>query len=180
MRRPIAFVALAMLCGIVLSTTVFRNDIAKATGLAQSVIISNTPAQAVPVREQNLDGSSNIKVHEQGTAKVNVTNSSLTVAAPAPVTGGGQTFIAFKGGADFSTDITASAITIDFSPGVHSIIFYHDDDKAAWFRGPAAAGAAGSAHITLALTRPMTFNRLSVFADDDSDAAGIGWVGNLP
>ncbi len=69
--------------GVVLGTTVFRNDIAQATRLAPAptnVVVTNAPAQAVPTREQDLDGNGNIKVHEQGTAAVNVTNSSLTVA----------------------------------------------------------------------------------------------------
>src|SRR3990172_1874867 len=43
------------------------------------------PAGAAPpaqsVREQNLDGSGLIRVHEQGTANVNVTNGSLPVSA---------------------------------------------------------------------------------------------------
>lgn len=49
MRRPIAFVGLALLCGAVLSATVFRNDIAKATGLAQKVTVNNTSSNPVPV-----------------------------------------------------------------------------------------------------------------------------------
>lgn len=49
--------------GVALGATVFRTDIARATGLAQ-------PAQ--PVREQNLDGNGNIKVHEQGTVPTQV------------------------------------------------------------------------------------------------------------
>jgi hypothetical protein len=40
-----------------------------------SVFVTNTAANPVPVREQNLDGSGSIKVHEQGTAHVNVTNT---------------------------------------------------------------------------------------------------------
>jgi hypothetical protein len=61
---------------VVLGATVFRTDIADATGLSGSapVSVTNTSTNAVPVREQNLDGSGSIKVHEQGTADVNVTN----------------------------------------------------------------------------------------------------------
>jgi hypothetical protein len=78
--------------GVVLGATVFRTDIAQATGLAQSVTVSNTASQAVPVREQNLDGG-NIKVHEQGTASVNVTNDVRSANRPAAkeiLFGGGQ------------------------------------------------------------------------------------------
>ena len=80
MRKNAIFSALLVVAvGVTLGATVFRTDIAQATGLAQAVTISNTPAQAVPVREQNLDARGNIKVHEQGTADVNVTNGSLKV-----------------------------------------------------------------------------------------------------
>ena len=66
MRRAITFVALAILAGVLLGGTVFRDEVANARSFAQDVFINNTPAQAVPVREQNLDGNQNIKVHEQG------------------------------------------------------------------------------------------------------------------
>jgi hypothetical protein len=62
-----------------LGTTVFRTDIAQATGLAQSVTVNNTSAQAVPVREQNLDAG-NIKVHEEGTANVSVSGVVNTLS----------------------------------------------------------------------------------------------------
>jgi hypothetical protein len=73
--------------GVVLGATVFRTDIAQATGLAQSVTVNNTPAQAVPVREQNLDGG-NIKVREQGTVAVRSANEE--VAFTTHVEGTGQ------------------------------------------------------------------------------------------
>jgi hypothetical protein len=67
MQRPALIGALLLVgVGIVLGTTVFRTEIAQATGLAQSVTVNNTAANPVPV-------------HEQGTARVDVTNSSLTV-----------------------------------------------------------------------------------------------------
>lgn len=82
MRRHAIIGALLLIgLGVILGATVFRTDIARATGLAQAVTVNNTAAQAVPVREQNLDGRGNIKVHEQGTADVNVTNSRLKVEA---------------------------------------------------------------------------------------------------
>jgi len=57
MRRRALIGALLLIgVGVVLGATVFRTDIAQATGLAQSVTVDNTPAQAVPVREQNLAG----------------------------------------------------------------------------------------------------------------------------
>jgi FlaG/FlaF family flagellin (archaellin) len=79
MHRPALIGAVLLVAvGVVLGTTVFRTEIAQATGLAQSVTIDNTAANPVPVREQNLDAG-RIRVHEAGTANVDVTNSSLNV-----------------------------------------------------------------------------------------------------
>lgn len=72
-QRAVTGALLLVGAGVALGATVFRTDIAEATGLAQAVTVDNTPANAVPVREQNRDGNGNIKVHEQGTANVNVT-----------------------------------------------------------------------------------------------------------
>jgi hypothetical protein len=77
-RRTMIGAFLLVGLGALLGTTVLRDDIAQATGLAQSVTVNNTAANPVPVQEQNLDGS-NIRVHEEGTAGVNVTNTSLAV-----------------------------------------------------------------------------------------------------
>src|SRR6266566_3412669 len=75
MRRQAGLTALLLVSvGVVLGATVFRSDIAQATGLAQDVTVNNTPAQAVPVREQNLDASGNIRVHEQGVVRDDHTN----------------------------------------------------------------------------------------------------------
>jgi len=49
MRRSLAFVFLSVLAGAALAATVFRNDIAQATRLAQDVTVNNTPDQSVPV-----------------------------------------------------------------------------------------------------------------------------------
>lgn len=44
-----------------------------------TVFVSNDAAHAVPVREQALDANGNLKVHEQGTASVNVGNAFVPV-----------------------------------------------------------------------------------------------------
>jgi hypothetical protein len=81
MRRRALIGALLLIgVGVVLGATVFRADIAQATGLAQSVTVANTPAQAVPVREQNLDGG-NVKVHEQGTVSVRSADQEVSASA---------------------------------------------------------------------------------------------------
>jgi hypothetical protein len=51
-HRAILAAALLIGVGIVLGTTVFRADIAQATGLAQSVTVANTRANPVPVAQQ--------------------------------------------------------------------------------------------------------------------------------
>ena len=62
-----------------------------ANAALSSVTVNNTSTNPVPVLEQNVDTNGNIKVHEQGTANVNVTNTNLSVAPRAPITdGGGQ------------------------------------------------------------------------------------------
>jgi hypothetical protein len=52
-RRAIIGALLLIVLGVALGATVFRTDIAQATGLAQAVTIDNTSANPVPVREQN-------------------------------------------------------------------------------------------------------------------------------
>jgi hypothetical protein len=77
-RRAIIGALLLIGVGVVLGMTVFRTDIAQATGLAQSVTVDNTAANPVPVKEQNLDGG-NIKVHEEGTVAVRSANQEVSI-----------------------------------------------------------------------------------------------------
>jgi hypothetical protein len=56
-----------VLLSAVLGATVFREQVAHAA------------SAVLQVREQNLDPQGNIKVHEQGTANVNVTNATVSV-----------------------------------------------------------------------------------------------------
>jgi hypothetical protein len=128
MRRQATGALLLVTVGIILGATVFRSDIAQATGLkqSQSVIVDNAPAQAVPVREQNLDGG-NIKVHEQGTADVHVTNSSLSVTAEPPITGGGSAWTGLvqidSPPVDLLGTETASALSIRLSDEIVLFVF---------------------------------------------------------
>ena len=70
---------------------------------------NNIPTPPIPVREQNLDGSGNIKVHEQGTVSVNVANASLPVTGTVnvgnlPVDGAGNVKAALQvGGGRFTS-----------------------------------------------------------------------------
>jgi hypothetical protein len=73
--------------GVALGATVFRTDIAQATGLAQDVNVTNTSDQAVPTREQNLDSNGNINVHEQGTVSVRSADEEVSVKGSAVLAG---------------------------------------------------------------------------------------------
>jgi hypothetical protein len=70
MRKALIPAFLLLLGSVVLGATVFRDDIARATGLAQTVSATIVSP---------LDAQGNVKVHEQGTANVNVTNTSVPV-----------------------------------------------------------------------------------------------------
>jgi hypothetical protein len=74
-RRASIGALLLVASGAILGATVFRTDIAQATGLAQP---------PTPVREQNLDGGGNIRVHEQGVVPVEGTVSALPAAPTSP------------------------------------------------------------------------------------------------
>ena len=177
MQRKATISALLLVCvGVVLGATVFRTDIAQATGLAQSVTVNNTPAEAVPVREQNLDGNGNVKVHEQGTANVNVTNSSLTVASPAPITDGGMVVtLPCPAGFGFGGSVVVSALTLHLSAGVDDVRLLTGNNSIAYqVAGP---GLGGPADINLALDRPISFD--SIECTGSGTIAG-GMVGNSP
>lgn len=117
MRKSVVTAILVLLVGTVLGGTVLRLPIAYADTTAAAVFnvfVNNDSAHAVPVREQNLDANGNIKTHEQGTANVNVTNSSLPVAPAAPITAGGSAvgLSVGVGSSVFSPPAVASALSI--------------------------------------------------------------------
>ena len=177
MRRHGAIGALLLICvGVVLGVTVFRTDIAQATGLAQSVTVNNTAGNPVPVRDQNLDGSGNIKVHEQGTANVNVTNNSLTVASPAPITDGAIVVgIPCPTGFNFGGPVVASALTFHLSAGVEKVTLRTGNNAIAYTAvGP---GLGGPADISLALDRPISFDTIECTG---SGTVAGGTAGNSP
>ena len=175
--RQRAFIGAMLLVGIgvVLGATVFRADIAQATGLAEAVTVSNTAAQAVPVREQNLDGG-NIRVHEQGTADVNVTNGSLSVSQT-PVTGGGGLWITQLGNSDSITPQTASALTVALRGGATAVSLLYQGSTVA-----VVASSTGSAEtVPVALTRPIKFDRIYCFSGSGANANCLtAWVGAQP
>jgi hypothetical protein len=73
MRRQATTGALLLIAvGVVLGSTVFRSDIAQATGLAQSVVVSNTASNPVPVHEQGTASVSVVDNHEPFQQALNV------------------------------------------------------------------------------------------------------------
>jgi hypothetical protein len=75
MRKALIPAFLLMLGSVVLGATVLREPIAKAASPFTNVFVANTASNPVPVRDVNTDSSGNIKVHEQGTANVNVVDN---------------------------------------------------------------------------------------------------------
>jgi hypothetical protein len=170
MRQRASIGALLLVgVGVVLGATVFRSDIAQATGLAQSVTVNNTPAQAVPVREQNLDAS-NIRVHEEGTAQVQpaAANASDWFGQNKPGLGDEHIFSAGP--------ILASLITIDLDSQVVDVNFRDGETKVVLdFPGPLSVFGQG-AHYVLPLTQPLQIDRWAVVCGTQ---AGCGLTVNV-
>jgi hypothetical protein len=162
MRRAIIPALLLVLLSVVLGATVFREQVAHAA------------SAVLKVREQNLDAQGNIKVHEQGTANVNVTNSSLSVAPPASITAGGDGFTEACGSVEYGTDQVASALAIHMDSGVQAVVFFHGGAAPAVFVGPASSG---NKSVVLALTRPIAFDKISCIG---TGYFSVSRVGNSP
>jgi hypothetical protein len=160
-------IALLVLGGTFLGATVFSGPIATA---AQTISATITDP---------VDGQGNVKVHEQGTANVNVTNGSLNVASPTPITDGGN---AVTGGGlfNYSSPVTASALSIHMSDTVDFVSFTltgNGFQQAALFYGP---GNGGNASIVLALDRPIKFNRITCVGADTTAVCSVSWAGTSP
>jgi hypothetical protein len=145
--------------GVVLGTTVFRADLAQATGLAQSVTVDNTAANPVPVREQNLDRAGNIKVHEQATA---VAPQAATSFVSEPVSAAASDVHQVS----FSV-IHASLITIRGLTGAADhVSFRHGIDPVLNFIGFEAGD-----QIVLPLTQPVTVDNVLIACAPAADCA---------
>jgi hypothetical protein len=133
------------------------------------------------VSEQNTDANGNIKVHEQGTANVNVTNTNLSIGQPAPVTGGvTQTPVVIVSPATdtlFATLQTATGLSITMPVGTTDIAFFDGPNEVAGFLGP---GVGGSSVINIALTRPIAFDRVDCNAGPSGPSCFFTWTGATP
>jgi hypothetical protein len=147
---------------------------------------ANVSVQGTPDVNVTNPSSSPVPVAEQGTADVNVTNtslpvditnSSLSVAPPSPVTGGGHSFV-IDGGVDESLQgtYTASALVIHMSSGVASMTLFDKPGEPADFIGPASGG---NSDIVLALQRPVSFNEIQCNGGGSENCA-VSFIGNAP
>jgi hypothetical protein len=157
MRKTMAAAVFMLLGGVLLGGTVFRDQVAHAAQAVLQVNVVNPTTSPVPVRQQ-------------GTTDVNVTNGSLAVNGPGPVTSGGQRLQAPAG-----TDVglgasqTASAIVVQFRNGASELIFRSNNTIVARFPGPGP--------LVLALTQPIRFDELRCGGPDGS-SCDLGWAGS--
>ena len=163
--RKYAIVAAGLTLSVVLGATVFREPIARA-------------AQSLDVNIIGPLDNGNVRVHEEGTANVNVTNGSLAIAPAAPITNGGSA-AAIDGGQilSMSQGRTASALSIKLTSGVAEVVFAYQGNDVAEFFGPEAGG---NDSIVLALARPIEFDRIVCSAASSSDLCSVSWVGAQP
>src|SRR5215831_19740731 len=106
MRRRASIGALLLIgVGVVLGGTVLRDQVASARSLAQSVIVSNTSANPVPVT-----AASTLPVHEQGTVAVQSGNEEVSITKSYSDPSG------FCGG-DLYTVPTGKSLVIEYVAG---------------------------------------------------------------
>jgi hypothetical protein len=198
MRKALVLgIALLVTSVVVLGGTVFRQQVADAANLV-NVFVTNDTSHPVPAREQNLDANGNIKVHEQGTASVNITNATVPVheqgtasvnvtnsslsVAPSPISDGGDAVTLQAGdSASYSPPATASALTMVLTAEVDSVFFSYQNSTVAIIIGPSETSQSLPASaIYLPLTRPIKFDQISCFANGNPGQCKIGWVGNVP
>ena len=99
-----------------------------------------------------------------------MTNGSLTVAPPAPVTRGGQRLqVAVGPSVNIGSDVTASALVVQFRNSASEIVFFDDDNIVARFPGPGP--------LVLALDQPIRFDEVDCSGPDGA-SCDFGWAGS--
>jgi hypothetical protein len=177
MGKVAATVFLLLLGSAVLGATVLREPLAQASAPIASVFVSNDASSPVPVREQNLDANGNVKVHEQGTAKVDVTNSSLPIAPPAPVTGGGGWGGATVGSPRTLQPVTAIAVQAAFNPEAVVVLLSYQGNVVSSFVAPAEDAVPRSTAVAFA--RPIMFDKIECLGAEGGGCT-IAWTGARP
>lgn len=159
MRKRMGGAAVLLLVGgMLIGGTLFRAPLADAAQAVLQVRVVNPTTAPVPV-------------DQQGTADVNVTNSSLdvSVSPPAAVTGGGQRVQVDSGETSSVAPQTASAIVVHYRDGATDIILKYDGAFVARFPGPGP--------LALALTQPLRFNAVQC-EGADGGFCDLGWAGS--
>jgi hypothetical protein len=177
MKKAIIPAFLLVLGSTVLGATVSQERLAWAAPPLPSVFVANDAASPVPAREQNVDADGNIKVHEQGTADVNVTNTSLPVASPEPISSNrGNVGLSCPAELDLGIPEAASVVQIAWSNLAGGRVRFRLGESAvvAEFLGPLHTG---DRHLVLPLTRAVAFDRIDCGA---GSLVFITWIGNGP
>lgn len=165
MRKTIGAAIVLVLGGMVLGGTVLRDQVAQAAAAVMQVNVVNPPTSPVPVRQQ---GTADVNV--TNTADVHVANSSLTVAPPAAVTGGGQRLqVDASQTVNLGGALTASAVVVQFRNGATEIIFRRNGGMVARFPGPGP--------LVLPLSQPISFDAVQCSGPDGS-SCDFGWAGS--
>lgn len=176
MNKALIPAFLLLLASTILGATVLREPLAWAAAPITSVFVTNDESRPIPVREQNVDPFGLIKVHEQGTADVYVTNGSLRVTPelqPASSGGGSYTALACPGEIDLGATVTGSALQIAWLDTNGSFVkLRRGTSQVADIFGPAVTGER---HVVLPLARPIAFDGFICYGSSD---VVISWVGN--
>jgi hypothetical protein len=165
-KRAIVSAIVLLLVGVVLGTTVFREQVAQAAQSLSATIVGP------------LDDKGNVAVHEQGTADVNVTGGNLAIAREAPIARGGSAVVIATGSTySVSQPAVATALSIHMQSEVTNLTVLTKEGIAATFMGP--RGDFGNSSIVLALTRPITFDGLFCNGSPGGNCT-VSWVGAEP
>jgi hypothetical protein len=134
---------------------------------------------SLPVSEQNTDSNGYIKVHEQGTANVNITNSSLPVGSATPITGGSGS-VHLTGDSTFSPGQTFTATFLS--------IHMNSDANGIDFRlagtrlilfDGPANAYGGVTDVNAPLSRPISFDSITC-GGAPTATCDVSWIGDSP
>jgi hypothetical protein len=174
MRKALVLgIVLLVTSVVVLGGTVFRQQVADASSLL-NVFVTNDSSHPVPVREQNVDANGNIKVHEQGTANVNVTNSGLTVTPKAASAFHVNELTAATGQQDVdqSFSIDASMVTFTSAQGVGDVQLRSGGNTV--FDGELATGH----DFILPFPQPVPIDEVLLSCDEGPCVITVSVIGN--
>jgi hypothetical protein len=150
------------------------------------------PGPSQPVREQNLDANRFIRVHEQGTANVNVANSQLTVGGTVSVDNFPSSFSVNNFPSQFDVNVTGG--TVEASAPVASTSFAGSITVQAKETGSLSFATINATHLSISPVTPspevvvqiqsplsgLTFlsvpNTLFYLNDPDGDRLGPSYM----